>query len=94
MRALGDGGERQEAEIGPEAQHNGVTLAQFIYMMAKPLMGIGGMHQAEAIEYAIDLLKTQGEAFGDPDLDWTSAGAEEMVADDMQYWDEDGSLAN
>ena len=84
----------QDILNAPIATAQGYTLGQFVESMALRLMARGGFQKTDAINYAIDLLRALGEKFGSDDMDWTSAGAWEIVDDDMQYWDADESASN
>lgn len=74
----------------------GMTLAKFVAAIASRLIvqTRGGMGAVEASDYAIEILRTFGEEFGAPDVDWTAAGAWDLVAEDMGYWDECGAAGN
>ncbi len=54
----------------------------------------GGFQKHDALDYAVEILRTLGDPFGSNDLDWTRSGARELVAEDMQYWDADGRQSN
>ncbi len=82
--------------LAPIAQAGDVPLAMFIDFMARRLIARtrGGFHMADARDYAIEILRSFGEPFGSDDLDWTIAGAWEMVDEDMQCWDHDERASN
>lgn len=86
----------QEWLNAPIATAQGTTLAQFIEAMALRLIARtrGGFQKPDAMDYAIEILRTFGEPFGSDDLDWTSAGAWELVDEDMQHWDADEAASN
>ncbi|WP_407473487.1 hypothetical protein [Sulfitobacter sp. PM12] len=88
---------RQDVFPAPiSTDENGMTLSAFIEAMAKRLIALtrGGFTKPDAIDYAIDLLRGFEEPFGNPELDWSHAGAWEMVNEDVQYWDHDGAGSN
>ncbi len=86
----------QEWVNAPIAKAQGTTLSQFIEAMALRLIARtrGGFQKPDAIDYAVEILRTFGEPFGSDDLDWTSAGAWELVDEDMQHWDADEAASN
>jgi hypothetical protein len=92
----GDIPPRQEVTLAPIAEADGTTLSQFVNAMVSRLIARtgGGFNRADAIEYAIEILRTFGEPFGSDDLDWTSAGAWELVDEDLQHWDAAESVSN
>ncbi|MDO6755402.1 hypothetical protein Q4598_04100 [Phaeobacter inhibens] len=92
----GDVPPRQEVTLAPVAKADGTTLAQFVHAMALRLIARtgGSFDKADALEYAIEILRTFSEPFGSDDLDWTSAGAWELVDEDLQHWDADESASN
>ncbi|WP_305968582.1 MULTISPECIES: hypothetical protein [unclassified Mameliella] len=87
---------RQTVTLAPISEAQGNTLAQFIEAMALRLIARtrGGFQKPDAMDYAIEILRTFGEPFGSDDMDWTSAGAWELVDEDMQYWDADETASN
>lgn len=92
----GDLPPRQEVILAPVAEADGTTLSQFVNAMALRLIARTGgeFNKADALNYAIDILRDFGEPFGSDDLDWTSAGAWELVDEDLQYWDADEPASN
>ncbi|NDV50378.1 hypothetical protein [Salipiger sp. PrR003] len=92
----GDVPARQEIINAPIAKAHGITLGQFVTAMALRLIAVtrGGFHKHDALDYAVDILRVLGDPFGSNDLDWTSSGARELVAEDMQSWDVDERLSN
>ena len=92
----GDIRSRQEVILAPVAKVGGITLLQFVEMMARRLIvRTGGSFQMhEATEYAVDILRSLGEPFGSSDLDWTSASAWDLVDEDVQHWDADEAAGN
>ncbi len=92
----GDIPPRQEVTLAPIAEADGTTLSQFVNAMDLRLIARtgGGFNKADAIEYAIEVLRVFGEPFGSDDLDWTSAGAWELVDEDLQHWDADEAASN
>jgi hypothetical protein len=92
----GDVPPRQEVILAPVAKAQGYTLSQFIEAMALRLIARtrGGFQKPDAMDYAVEILRTFGEPFGSADLDWTSAGAWERVDEDMQHWDADEAASN
>lgn len=88
---------RQEVIPTPTSTDaNGVTLSEFVGIMARRLVALtGGQFTIpDAMDYAIDILRGFDEPFGNPELDWSRDGAWEMVREDLQYWDDEGSGAN
>lgn len=73
---------------------HGETLSQFVTWMALRLMARGGFTKYDAIDYAIGILQTCGDEFGDNDCNWSRSGAYEYVDEDMSYWDDDGADTN
>lgn len=92
----GDIPARQEVRYAPIATAQGVTLAKFIEAMALRLIARtrGGFQKPDAMDYAVEILRTLGEPFGSEDLDWTAASAWGLVDEDMQYWDADEPASN
>ena len=92
----GDTPARQAVILAPVAESQGYTLAQFIEAMALCLISriSGGIHKSDAIDYAIDILRIQGEPFGSGDPEWTIAGFLRELDEDLQYWDSDGPMSN
>ena len=74
--------------------YNGWTLSQFIEAMARRLMAKAGFSKADAISYAIDLLRSSEIEFGAGDYAWDTEAAWEFISEDMQYWDQDGGSTN
>lgn len=69
---------------------DGTTLNDFLRTMAKRYMfRCRDLSKQDAYDAAIDFMKSVGEEFGDPALDWSHAGAREMADEDMTYWDAD-----
>ncbi|TNE43420.1 MAG: hypothetical protein EP341_11400 [Sphingomonadales bacterium] len=87
---------RQEVVYAPIASCEGVTLSQFVEAMALRLIARtgGGFNKFDAIDYAVEILRSFDVPFGTDDLDWTSAGAWELVDEDLQHWDADESASN
>lgn len=94
--AGGDIPPRQQVTYAPIATADETTLSQFIDHMALRLVALtrGGFNKDDAIDYAVDILRTFGEPFGSADLDWSQAGAWDLVDEDLQYWDADGAASN
>lgn len=92
----GDIPPRQEVRLAPIAKAQGFTLAQFVEAMALRLMARtrGSFQKTDAMEYAIEILRCFGEPFGSDDIDWTAAGAFDLVDEDMQNWDADETASN
>lgn len=86
----------QEIILAPIATHDGVTLSQFVNKMATRLVAAtrGSMSMSDATDYAVDLLKSFDEKFGDPSMCWDAAGAWEIIDEDLHYWDADESASN
>lgn len=72
------------------------TLSTFITLMVEYLIQVthGDMSLAEAVDYAVDLLRCLGEPFGTGDMDWGPEGAHEIVDEDVQNWEQDASEQN
>jgi homospermidine synthase len=87
---------RQTIAPAPIAEAQGTTLSQFIEAMALRLIARtrGGFQKPDAMDYAVEILRGFGEPFGSGDLDWTSAGAWELVDEDLQHWDADEAAPN
>ncbi|AUR11196.1 hypothetical protein PhaeoP48_01199 [Phaeobacter inhibens] len=92
----GDTPQRQEVILAPIAKAQETTLGQFIEAMALRLIARtrGSFQKPDAMDYAVEILRTFGEPFGSDDLDWTSAGAWELVDEDIQHWDADDAASN
>ena len=67
----------------------GLTLEGFVAAVVRRVAFLtkGTMCGADAVDYAIDLLRAQGAEFGDPDYAWDTGGAHELVDEDAQHWD-------
>lgn len=92
----GDIPTRQEVILAPIAEAQGCTLGQFIDAMALRLIARtrGGFQKQDAISYAVEILRCFDEPFGSNDIDWTAAGAFDLVDEDLQHWDADESASN
>lgn len=86
----------QESIESSIAECRGVTLSEFIGFMSLRLISLtrGEMTKLDAASYSIDLLKDLGEPFGNKDYSWDRSGAHEIIAEDLQYWDEGDSGSN
>nr|WP_309504259.1 hypothetical protein [uncultured Roseovarius sp.] len=86
----------QDVLKAPVAKAQGYTLGEFIEAMALRLIARtrGGFQKPDAMDYAIDILRSIGERFGSGDMDWTRDGAWELVDEDMQHWDTDNAATN
>lgn len=93
---MSDAPPRQEVMPAPVAVAQSMTLGRFVKAMALRLVAktAGSMSMADATDYAVDILRALAEPFGSPDMDWSTAGAWELVADDMQYWDGEAAAGN
>lgn len=87
---------RQMVINAPIAKAGDVSLATFVTFMAQRLVARtrGGFQMPDAMDYAVEILRFFGEPFGSDELDWTSAGAWELVDEDMQHWDADEAASN
>lgn len=87
---------RQEAIHAPIAKCEGVTLSQFIDMMARRLVARtrGGFHIDDARDYAVECLRSLDETFGSDDMAWDQGAAWDIVDEDMTYWDADEAATN
>jgi hypothetical protein len=87
---------RQTVTPAPIAEAQGYTLSQFIEAMALRLIARtgGSFQKADAIDYAVDILRGFEEPFGSEELDWTRAGAWELVDEDLHCWDVDDAGRN
>jgi hypothetical protein len=90
-------GERQEVFVAPIAAiPKGLSLSRFVKAMAMRLISQtrGSFTMADALDYAVEILRNLEEPFGSADFQWTVSGAWELVSEDMQYWDNDAVSDN
>lgn len=87
---------RQEPVYAPVAECEGVTLSQFIDIMARRFIARtrGGFHISDARDYAVECLRSLGEPFGSTDIAWDQGGAWDLVDEEMSYWDADETVSN
>lgn len=90
---MSDAPHRQEVYYAPIALARSVTLAEFVKMIAIRLVSQtrGSFDMADAIDYAVEILRNLDEPFGADDIDWSVSGAWDLVSEDMSYWDDDGN---
>lgn len=87
---------RQMVVHAPIAMAGDMSLATFVEIMARRLIAQtgGSFTMPDATDYAVEILRNLDEPFGSPDLDWSQAGAWELVYEDMQCWDCEGERGN
>lgn len=73
---------------------DGFTLSQFLMAMISHLRKFSEMSKHMALDIVLDLARCTDLPFGDPDLEWGRETAEELVEEDIQYWDSDGAPSN
>lgn len=78
--------------LGPPLYPVKVTIETFLMAVTRRFMAKAGMDQEGAFELALACMQTVDEDFGDPDFDWSDAGAADVVDEELSYWgDEEGS---
>lgn len=92
----GDIPPRQEAVQAPIAEADDMTLGKFVEAMALRLIARtrGGFQRPDALDYAVEILRLVGEQFASKDMDWSTAGAFDLVDEDLLNWDADEAAPN
>lgn len=90
---------RQRQEVIWQAEERrsaeGLTLGQFVVLVAQRFAIRGRMNRAAAMEMALSTLRSCAEMdvigeFGDPASEWSRGAATDIADEEMSYWDSDG----